>query len=189
MDLLKALLSKLNNNKCTEYVLGEKFPLEGYNQLGDHISVALNENSFDVVISLSDLSEQEERAIGDKEFEVFVIAVNYIPFIIMKFGDVFKADMTINVQKTNPDFQNIWFNSDIETVKIFLLEGNDATLKCIRTITFENMDFVKSICKKQLKLSKTDIDEYINYVYQQVSIEQMMQFAQVHFVVPAAITI
>ena len=187
MDILKKILSQLKSNKCSEYIIDEKFPLEGYNHLGDHISVALDENSFDVVISLSNLSEQEKIAIAHNEFEIFVVATSFVPFIIIKFGNVFKADMTINIQKMDKDYHNIWFKSDIDTVKIFLLEGNDATLKCIRTFKFENMYFLKEICKKQLQLSKNQIDEYINYIYQNVSIEQMMQFAQVRFVVPTAI--
>lgn len=187
MGIFDKVFSKLHGNEFSEFVIGKKFPWEGYNSPGDYIRVALNDTSFDVVISLTGLSVQEERAICDDEFEVYVAATNLVPFVIMKFGNVFKADMTINIHKMNSEFQNIWFQSDVDKVRIFLLEGNDATLKCIRSFKFENINFLKSVCKKQLGVSKADVDSHINAAYQQYPIEKMMQAAQVNFSVPAAI--
>ena len=96
MGIFDKMFSKLHGNEFSEFVIGKKFPLEGYNSLGDYIRIALNDTSFDVVISLSGLSVQEEKAIGDDEFEVYVAATDLVPFVIMKFGNVFRADMTIN---------------------------------------------------------------------------------------------
>ena len=177
------------NNEILVYEIGEKFPMEGYNSLGDHISVALNSSSFDVVISLTGLSEQEIKAIEDDEFEVYIAATKLVPFIILKFGDVFKTDMTINIKKMNPNILNIWFESNVDTVNIFLLEGNDATLQCIRPFKFEHMDILKSICKKQLKNTMEEIDSHINAVYQDYSIDEIMQAAKVKFNVLGADTI
>lgn len=177
------------NNEILVYEIGEKFPMEGYNSLGDHISVALNSSSFDVVISLTGLSEQEIKAIEDDEFEVYIAATKLVPFIILKFGDVFKTDMTINIKKMNPNILNIWFESNVDTVNIFLLEGNDATLQCIRPFKFEHMDILKSICKKQLKNTMEEIDSHINAVYQEYSIDEIMQAAKVKFNVLGADTI
>ena len=177
------------NNEILVYEIGEKFPMEGYNSLGDHISVALNSSSFDVVISLTGLSEQVKKAIKDDEFEVYIAATKLVPFIILKFGDVFKTDMTINIKKMNPNILNIWFESNVDTVNIFLLEGNDATLQCIRPFKFEHMDILKSICKKQLKNTMEEIDSHINAVYQEYSIDEIMQDAKVKFNVLGADTI
>ena len=177
------------NNEILVYEIGEKFPMEGYNSLGDHISVALNSSSFDVVISLTGLSEQEIKAIEDDEFEVYIAATKLVPFIILKFGDVFKTDMTINIKKMNPNILNIWFESNVDTVNIFLLEGNDATLQCIRPFKFEHMDILKSICKKQLKNTMEEIDSHINAVYQEYSIDEIIQAAKVKFNVLGADTI
>lgn len=176
-------------NKVPQFILGEIFPLEGYNSLGDHINVALNETSFDVVISLSGLSSLEESAIGDDSFDVYVTATTLVPFVIIKFGNVFKADMTINLLKMQQEYLQNWLNSKNDMVRIFLLEGNDATLKCIRTFCFENIGFIKEICKKQLIYSKSDIDEHIQALYQQYTIEQLMQAAQVKFTVPESINL
>ena len=172
------------SNNAQEFILGEKFPMKGYNSLGDHINVALNETSFDVVISLTGLSSLEESAIGDEAFDVYVTATTLVPFIIIRFGSVFKANMTINLLKMKQEYQQNWLNSRNDTVCIFLLEGNDATLKCIRTFHFENIDYIKEVCKKQLIYSKSDIDEHIQAAYQQYTIEQLMQAAQVRFTVP-----
>ena len=158
--------------------------MKGYNSIGDHINVALNETSFDVVIHLTGLSSLEENAIGDEPFDVYVTATTLVPFIIIKFGNVFKADMTINLQKMKQEYLQNWLNSKDDMVRIFLLEGNDATLKCIRTFSFENIGFIKEICKKQLIYSKSDIDDHIQTLYQQYTIEQLMQAAQVKFTVP-----
>lgn len=177
------------SNNTQEFILGEKFPMKGYNSIGDHINVALNETSFDVVISLTGLSSLEESAIGDETFDVYVTATNLVPFIIIKFGSVFKADMTINLLKMKQEYQQIWLNSRNDTVRIFLLEGNDARLKCIRTFHFENIDYIKDVCKKQLIYSKSDIDEHIQSLYQRYTIEQLMQGAQVKFTVPECVNI
>lgn len=87
------------------------------------------------------------------------------------------------------EYQQIWLNSRNETVRIFLLEGNDAKLKCIRAFRFENIDYIKDVCKKQLIYSKSDIDEHIQSLYQRYTIEQLMQAAQVKFTVPECINI
>lgn len=187
MGIFDKMFSKLHRHEFSEFVIGRKFPLEGYNSLGDYIRVALNNTSFDVVISLSGLSVQEEKAIGDDEFEVYVAATDLVPFVIMKFGNVFKADMTINIHKMNSEFRDTWLRSDVDTVRIFLLEGNDATLKCIRSFKFETIDFLKSVCGKQLTVSKADVDSHINAAYQQFPIEKMVRAAQVKFTVPASI--
>lgn len=187
MGIFDKVFSKLHGNGSSEFVIGRKFPLEGYNSFGDYIRVALNDTSFDVVISLSGLSVQEEKAIGDDEFDVYVAATDLVPFVIMKFGNIFKADMTINIHKMNSEFRETWLRADVDTVRIFLLEGNDATLKCIRSFKFENIDFLKSVCVKQLAVSNADVDSHINAAYQQFPIEKMVQAAQVKFTVPAAI--
>lgn len=85
------------------------------------------------------------------------------------------------------EYQQNWLNSRNDTVRIFLLEGNDATLKRIRTFRFENIGYIKDVCKKQLLHSKSDIDEHIQSVYQQYTIEQLMQATQVKFTVPESI--
>lgn len=177
------------SNNIQEFALGKKFPMEGYNSLGDHINVALNETSFDVVISLTGLSSLEESAIGDQAFEVYVTATTFVPFIIIKFGNVFKADMTINLLKMKQKYQQNWLSSRNDTVRIFLLEGNDATLKCIRTFHFENIGYIKDVCKKQLTYSKSDIDEHILSLYQRYTIEQLMQAAQIKFTVSESMNI
>ena len=87
----------------------------------------------------------------------------------------------------NSEFRDTWLRSDVDTVRIFLLEGNDATLKCIRSFKFENIDFLKSVCGKQLAVSKADVDSHINAAYQQFPIEKMVRAAQVKFTVPVAI--
>lgn len=189
MGLFEKIYERFNSEKCSEFVLGKKFPWKGYDIPGDHINVALFETSFDVVISLCNLSEQEKNAIGKKEFEVFITATEKVPFIIMKFGEVFKADMTINLMKMDSDFHDIWFKSSLDKVRIFLLEGNDATLQSIRTFNFLYTDFIKDICRNQQNFSKEEIDAHISNVYQQIPIDYLIQHAQAHFVVPAAITL
>lgn len=187
MGLFDFLFSKSKANKQSAFVLGKKFPLEGYNTLGDHTSILLNESSFDVVISLSNLSKQEKNAIGNSEFEVFVVATNLVPFIILRFGNVMKTDVTINIQKMNSGYREEWFASTNKSVRLFLLEGNNATLQCIRTFHFDDMEVIKGACRNQINLNKEDIDTHIKMVYQQITTEEMMRLAQVRFVVPKAI--
>ena len=189
MGYFENLFKHIRNKDIEVLAIGEKFPWKGYNDLGDHVSVALNEASFDIVISMSNLSEQELSAIGVEQFEVFVAASEVVPFIVLKFGDVFKVDVTINIHKMDELFRELWFNSDNDSVRIFLLEGSNATLKCIRTFSFDQMESIRNVCKKQLTTTKENVDSEIDMIYQQVSLEQIMEIAPVRFVVPSAMKI
>lgn len=189
MNIFNKLFSHSYDEEDSEFALGKKFPWKGYNAIGDHVSVALNETSFDVVISLTGLSEDEKKAIGHDEFEVFVAATDLVPFIIIKFGNVFKADMTINIKKMNEAYRDTWLASNDKVVRIFLLEGSCATLECVRTFEFECMHDMKELCKNQMAVDKNIIDDHINSVYQLIPIEQMIQIAQVNFVVPSSISL
>lgn len=189
MGLFSKLFSNKNTKSVQEFVLGEKFPLEGYNSLGDHANIALQESSFDIVISLTGLSDAEIEAIGDDEFDVYVAATDMVPFIVLKFGSTFKVDLTLNILKMKEEFMDSWFKSPNETVRLFLLEGGDGTLKCIRTFRFEHMKDIKYVCRKQLNATKMEIDNHIKSIYNQVNIEGLMMAAQVKFVVPAALSL
>ena len=61
------------DNPFNEIILGEKFPLKKYIQPGDFSTVMLTASGFDVIISLTDITEQEEYAIADEVFDVYIV--------------------------------------------------------------------------------------------------------------------
>ena len=86
-----------NNDFLPEIVLGEIFPLKKYIQPVDFTSAILTASSFDVIISLTDLTEREEYAIADEAFDVYIVDTDNGPFVVFKFGDELKFDFSLNI--------------------------------------------------------------------------------------------
>ena len=179
----------INKPQNNEFIIGDKFPWKNYNTPGEHTYAVPNEDCMDIVISLPNLSMQEESAIGDEEFEVYVAMTKCLPVIILKFGNTFRADMTLNVLKIKQEYINRWFLSRDNLVRIFLLEGNDATLQCMRTFEFKHFDKVRNVCKNQMDKTSESIDAHIKDVYSQFTLDMLMMASDFHFKVPAALVL
>lgn len=173
----------------SEIILGEKLPWPEYQKTGDYSTVVLNEDSFDVIISLCNLSEQEEYAIADEAFTVYITETEYAPFLVFKFGDVFKCDLTINLKKMNPDVVEYWFKSTSNNVTLYLLEGTTAEVRAVRMVPFMEMSALKQTCMSQFNRSKEEIDSYIHQTYNTRSVGELMSSASIRFDVPESISI
>ena len=164
--------------------LGEPFPWKQYIQPGDFTSAFLTAKSFDVIISLTDLTEEEEYAIADEEFDVYIVDTDYGPFMVFKFGEKLKFDFTLNIHKMDKASIPGWLQNEDETVTIYVLEGGNSVVKAIRFVPFKRMYDLKVSCMRQLDKSKEDVDAFIHKVYTQYSIQDLIRNAKYHFIVP-----
>lgn len=166
--------------------LGCKLPWPQYHKTGDYSTVMIVPKGISIIISLTNLSEQEIKAIGDDAFDMYLCPIECIPFLVLKFGDVFKTDLTINVMKVYTEQQLAdWLNCNEKTIELYLLEGSDATLKCIRYFDYPHMDMVRKICKHQQNYTAVNIDNTIQYVYEKISVDGLIANSRCIDFVPA----
>ena len=175
----------MDNQDLTQIVLGEEFPLKQYVQLGDFTSAFLTSSSFDVIISLTDLTEEEEYAIADEEFDVYFVDTEFGPLVVFQFGDDLRFDFSLNIHKMNQAAIPAWLRDPDETVRVYVLEGSDSVVKAVRFVPFKKMYDLKVSCMRQLNKTKTEVDTFIHKVYAQYSIQDLINNAQYHFSVPA----
>lgn len=173
------------DNPFNEIILGKKFPLKKYIRPGDFTSAMLTANGFDVIISLTDITEQEEYAIADEAFDVYIVDTEYGPFMVFKFGESLKFDFSVNILKLEQDYIQDWLQNPDETIHIYVLEGSNSVVKAVRYVPFSKMYELKFSCLRQLKKDKESIDAFIQNVYARYSIPDLIRNAQYHFTVPA----
>ena len=171
-------------NDLQVVALGEPFPWKQYIQPGDFTSAILTSAGFDVVISLTDLSEDEEYAITDEAFDVYLIDTDYGPFMVFQFGQNLRFDFSLNIHKMNEAEIPAWLQNPEETIKIYVLEGSNSVVKAIRFVPFKMMYDLKVSCMRQMDKGKEEVDAFIHKVYAQYSITDLIQNAQYHFTVP-----
>lgn len=176
----------LSNNPLNEIVLGKKFPLKKYIRPGDFTSAILTASSFDVIISLTDVTEQEEHAIADEEFDIYIVDTDYGPFMVFKFGENLKFDFSLNIHKMEQKSIPGWLQNPDETIHIYVLEGSNSVVKAIRYVPFVEMYNLKVSCMRQLSKGKASVDAFIQNVYARYSIPDLIRNAQYHFTVPAS---
>lgn len=165
--------------------LGEKFPYSEQVVSGDFTRPMLTAESIDVLISLTNLSTDEEKAIGNNSFEIYIQETAMAPMVVLKFGEVFKCDFSLNLAKMDEDFVNIWLESDNRTMTIYLLEGTDSTVKTVRFVPFQNMKYLKQLCKRQLQFNPQEVDQWIMMCNSRYTNHDIIANARVREVIPA----
>ncbi len=173
------------DNPFNEIILGEKFPLKKYIQSGDFSTVMLTASGFDVIISLTDITEQEKYAIADEAFDIYILDTDFGPFMVFKFGETFKCDLSINILKMKQEYLSDWLKNPEETIHIYVLESNNSIVKAVRFVPFAKMYDLKVSCMRQLSKDKANVDAFIQNVYARYSIPDLIRSAQYHFTVPA----
>lgn len=158
------LFRNLFNSKVEEFVIEKPFPWPEYAVKNvETIKPVLNTEGFDIVISFSNVSEQEMEAFCYNEATMSVKAITGIPFIVLDFGGIMKVDFTLNIMKMKPEYRELWLNMKEPNygIRVFLVEATTTNLMAIRTCPFDDMNFIRQICAPQVDLSKEQIDSLI----------------------------
>lgn len=157
------------------FEIGKRFPVERYCVLGDHYHAVPTETSFDVVVSISDLTQDEITSFADLELTVDLFEFEDVPFIVLNFSDALKIEVSMNVLKIKAEYREYWLNEPNNTVHLYLLEGTDATLQALRTENMPIVEAVKTICANQLTKTIEEVDNVIRVVDSNVHINQMIE--------------
>ena len=173
------------DNPFNEIILGEKFPLKKFIQPGDFSTVMLTASGFDVIISLTDITEQEEYAIADEAFDVYILDTDFGPFMVFKFGETFRCDFSLNIHKMKQEYLSDWMQNPDETIHIYVLEGSNSVVKAVRFVPFTKMYDLKVSCMRQMSKDKASVEAFIQNFYARYSIPDLIRNAQYHFTVPA----
>ena len=164
------------------FTLGEPFP-KGFQIVpGDYSRAMMSEESFDIVISLSDLTKEEKTAILNGVIHVALYFYGCVPFVVLNFGGIFKCDVSLNVMKMRSTWLRAgWCQSDSTTVRLFLLEGTSTVVRGIRFVEMQGMDMIREAGEEQLSYSVEEVDEVIQNAMATVSLERMIDEADVRF--------
>ncbi len=170
-------------------VLGEKFPLPQFIQPGDYSGAFLTASGFDVIISLTNITEREEIAIADEEFDIYMVDTDFGPFLVFKFGEELSFDFSLNILKMDRDRIPGWLNDPSSTITIYILEGRDSVVKAVRFVPFEKMAEFKESCRKQVGKTSQEVDFFIHRLYSRFHIADLIENASYHFTVPETLVL
>lgn len=194
MELTPEELSTFFNDTLSSdiqsFKIGEPFPWKDYAYPGDHCHLVPNSEGFDAVISLQNITEHELEAVRNNDVTISIMESNGIPFFVFDFVG-FAVDFSLNILKTKELYQKIWLsNTNNEyPIKVFVLEGTDATLLTIRFLPFKGMQFVRDICKKQIGRAKEEIDYNIRLTQSRYDLPAIVSHADAYFKIKGGATI
>lgn len=164
------------------YTLGKPFPKSKKAYPGDYSRAMLNEESFDVIISLSNLTDDEKTAILDGPIHVAVYFYGCVPFVVLNFGGIFKCDISLNLKKVKDSLKHeLWCKKLYNMVRIFLLEGTSTVLRGIRYFEMQGMDEIRDAGEEQLSYSLEEVDGFIQSAMTRVPQQTMIDQADVRF--------
>lgn len=175
-------------NECITYSLNKAFPDERYISSVDMVTARLTPNSFEVIITLSDSTSKERKAIACGEISVSLFVHKQIPHIILNYG-VYACDFTINIQKLRQASIDQWILSEEETIQIFLLEENTGNILNMRFAKFPLMTELKYLTRLQMSLSKEEIDHRIAEATNLYTTKEMAEYAIFFGEIPSTTTL
>ncbi len=185
LNACEEVLRDSSHSKVDNFILGEVFPWKDYAHPGDFVVPVLNEKSFDLVVSLPNCTAQEIDAVAHEDVSIYVMETELAPLMLFQFGTQLRVDSSLNILKMKKSYRTLWLDdkSSPQHIRVFLLEGTDATLLAIRLLSFDGIDYVKSLCVPQTRYLKEDIDAYLLSIQQQYNLNDIQHLAKRIFVI------
>lgn len=160
----------------TTYSLGSSFPEQKYISSGDCVVPRITPHSFDIIMTLDNLSFEERKAIVCNKFYISLFIHKQIPHIVFDFG-IYKCNVTLNIQKINSVNRQDWVYDEETTVILYLLEPNTGNIINFRFIEFPLMKELKYLLRLQLLLSKETIDQRAHEAEKLYSMQEMENYS------------
>lgn len=167
----------------TSYSLGRPFPEERYISSQDSVVARITPHSFDVIVTLDNLTFEERKAIVSDKFYVSIFVHKQIPHVVFDFG-VYKCNVSINIQKINSVNQQDWAYDKENTVTLYLLESCTGNIINFRMIKFPLMTELKYLFRLQFSLTKETIDSRAKEAEQLYSVQEMENYSLFYGEVP-----
>ncbi len=166
------------------YTLGQPFPDERYIRSYDSVLTRFSPNSFDIVITLTNMTAEERKALACNKFFVSLFVFKQIPFIVLDFG-LYKCNVSININKIRQIPISQWLNDEEDTVVLYILEEGTGILKNLRLCKFPLMSELKFLLRLQLPLSMEEVDARIAEGETAYSVLDMQNFSIFYGEIPA----
>lgn len=167
----------------TSYSLGRPFPDERYISLQDSVVSRITPHSFDVIVTLDNLTFEERKAMVCGKFHVSIFVHKQIPHIVLDFGG-YKCNVSINIQKINSVDKQDWVYDEETTVTLYLLEPVTGNIINFRMLNFPLMTELRYLLRLQLPLTKEAIDVRTKEAEQLYSIQEMENYSLFYDEVP-----
>lgn len=157
------------------YSVGDRFDK---NLGGDGAIFEIHDDMFNIVIGMSDFTDEEIRILEAGKLDVYLSVVEGIVFITAKFGERFIFDMPFNA--------GLYKEFDTERTErtglvgvIFVLDNNDNTIKAMRGYGFDTefTMYLYKFAKQQRENGISNYDEHIKSVYERYTPADIINFA------------
>jgi len=161
-----------------DYDIGKPFPKQECVKTGIEGTVPFfTEDGFNIVISLSNITEEEIRTFRSDIIYLSIRDIVGIPFGVLNFNNIFRVDFTLNVLKMNKGLIKNWLSNkgkEPETyIILFLVDSSTTNIVGIRQFLFDDMKYIRKICSSQLHSTKEDIDNLIMMNREYVSMDDI----------------
>lgn len=148
------------------YDIGKPFPMQEYIKSGIERTVPIfTENGFNILVSLSNITEEERRTFRSDIIYLSIKDIVGIPFCVLNFNNLFRVDFNLNVLKMNKGLINNWLSNKGKEpeyyIILFLVDSSTTNIIEIRQFLFDDMKYIRKICSSQLHSTKEDIDNLI----------------------------
>ena len=160
----------------TSYAIGKPFPDDRYISPEDCVTTRITPHSFDVIITLNNLTFEERKAIACKKFYVSIFVHKQIPHLVFDFG-AYKFNVSINIQKIHSVNKQDWVYDEETSVTVYLLEPGSGNIINFRILDFPLMTELKYMLRLQLPLPKETIDNRIIEAEQIYSVQEMEKYS------------
>lgn len=157
-----------------KYEVGKQFPHEKYLNRGELTVSILNETFFDVLVCLHGITSDETKAFRKGKLTAGIFEYKSIPFIIFDLGDGFSFDVSIDITKISEEQQNMWLNSNSNTINMFLVDASNGELKAIRMISVNFADEIRDILEEQTGLPINEVQSRISMSLQLIDTNIML---------------
>lgn len=148
------------------FAIGEPFSWKEYAYRGDHINPVLNEEGFDVVVSLTNINQDEYNAFCNADVTIALYKSELAPLFAISFEGKLYVDFSLNILKMKEIYRKLWMSSkeNEAAIRLFLLEGETSKLRAIRYLVFDDMQYLRKICMPQVGKSIREVDNAIKDV-------------------------
>ncbi|MBD5337649.1 MAG: hypothetical protein HDR98_00820 [Bacteroides sp.] len=158
------------------YSLGQSFPDKHYISSRDCVKPRTTPHSFEIIMTLSNLSREEKKAIISDKFYVSLFVYKQIPYVVFDFN-IYKCNVAINIQKIRQVPMNEWLKAEEESIVIYLLEEVSGRILGIRLCKFPLMTELKYLLCLQKRLSREVIDNRISEGESINTVQDMLNYS------------
>lgn len=167
------------------YSIGQPYPDQRYISSEYRVVTRITPHSFDVIVTLNNLTFEERKAIVCDKFHVSIFVHKQIPHIIFDFG-VYKFNVSINIQKINSVNKQDWVYDEETTITLYLLEPVSGNIINFRMLKFPLMTELKYLLRLQFVHSKDAIDARAKEAEHLYTVQDMENYSIFYGEVPAS---